>query len=138
MIFLSAKCTREMVSYRCSTTNVLEVIMIRECIHCECPFDTDSPAKRRAGGRINECPECTGEDVPRYLGVASGDGKMASIAILAFNNKAEREQYKSFWQNNSGLHKGKECQLGSHLSVNPGISFRTVTQSGAMNHKGKL
>lgn len=112
--------------------------MIRECIHCEGTFDTDSPAKKRAGGRINECPECTGEDVPRYLGVASGDGKMASIAILAFNNKAEREQYKSFWANNSGLHKGKECQLGSHLSVNPGISFRTVTQAGAMNHKGKL
>jgi NAD-dependent SIR2 family protein deacetylase len=112
--------------------------MIRECIHCEGTFDTDSPAKKRAGGRINECPECTGEDVPRYLGVASGDGKMASISILAFNNKADREQYKAFWQNNSGLHKGKECQLGSHTSVNPGINFRTVTQSGAMNHKGRL
>jgi NAD-dependent SIR2 family protein deacetylase len=112
--------------------------MIRECIHCEGTFDTDSPAKRRVGGRINECPECTGEDVPRYLGVASGDGKMASIAILAFNSKADREQYKSFWANNSGLFRGKECQLGSHTSVNPGISFRTVTQSGAMNHKGRL
>ncbi len=127
-----------MVSYRCSTPNVLEVIMIRECVHCEGTFDTDSPAKRRAGGRINECPECTGEDVPRYLGVASGDGKMASIAILSFGNAKEREAYKSFWANNSGLHKGKSCQLGSHLSTDPGIKFRTVTQSGAMNHKGKL
>lgn len=129
-----------MQSWHCkvySSTNN-EVFLIRECIHCEGIFDTDSPTKRRAGGRINECPECTGEDVPRYLGVTSGDGKMASISILSFSNKAEREQYKSFWQNNSGLHKGRECQLGSHLSATPGIKFRTITQSGPMNHKGKL
>ena len=112
--------------------------MIRDCVHCEFPFDTNSPAKKRAGGRINECVDCTGEDVPRYLGVASGDGKMASITILSFGNINEREQYKSFWANNSGLHRGKSCQLGSHTSTDPGIKFRTVTQTAAMNHKGKL
>ena len=115
-----------------------EVPMIRECVHCECSFDTNSPAKKRVGGRINECVDCTDEDVPRYLGVASGDGKMASIAILSFSNINEREQYKSFWANNSGLHRGHGCQLGSHLSTTPGIKFRTVTQAGAMNHKGRL
>ena len=108
------------------------------CKICEDEFDPSSPEKKRAGGRINECPECSMESTPRYLGVQNGDGKQAGITVLAFNNPQDREQYKRFWQNNSGLHKGKSCQLGSHTSTDPGIGFRTVTQTSATNHKGKL
>lgn len=108
------------------------------CKICEDEFDPASPEKRRVGGRINECPECSCEDTPRYLGLQNGDGKQAGITVLAFNKPSDREAYRRFWANNSGLHKGKSCQLGSHTSTDPGIGFRTVTQSTATNHKGKL
>lgn len=112
--------------------------MLRECSECGSRFDPLSPAKQRAGGRISTCPDCSDEPVVKYLGTQSGDGKMASISILAFNSVADREKYSDFWKNNSGLHKGKSCQLGSHLSTDPGVRFRTVTQSTATNHKGRL
>jgi len=108
------------------------------CIHCEDEFDPNCIAKKRAGGKINECPDCANEVAPRYLGLQAGDGKQAGITVLAFSNIADRERYKSFWQNNSGLHKSRSCQLGRHLSTDPGIKFNTVTQSTPTNHKGKI
>lgn len=112
--------------------------MLKECIHCETHFDPRSPAKQRAGGRINECPDCSTESTVRYLGLMAGDGKQAGITVLKFASDADRDSYAAFWKNNSGLHKGKSCQLGSHLSTTPGVSYQTVTQSGATNHKGRL
>ena len=108
------------------------------CKICEDEFDPTSAMKRRVGGRINECPECSEEPTPRYLGVQNGDGKQAGITVLAFHSLSDRETYQRFWQNNSGLHKGKSCQLGSHTTPDPGVGFRTVTQTTATNHKGKL
>ena len=35
--------------------------MMRVCVHCESDFDDQSRAKREAGGRINECPDCVEE-----------------------------------------------------------------------------
>lgn len=110
---------------------------LRECIHCSCKFDPRSPAKERAGGRINECPDCSDEPAVRYLGLANGDGKQASITVLAFGSASDRERYSDFYRNNAGYHRGKSCQLGSHLSTDPGVHFRTVTQSTATNHKGR-
>lgn len=112
--------------------------MLLECVHCECKFDPRSPAKVRAGGRINECADCADEPAVKYLGLTSGDGKQASITVLAFDSVADRERYSDFYRNNAGLHKGKSCQLGSHLSTDPGVHFRTVTQSAATNHKGRI
>ena len=112
--------------------------MLKECIECGSRFDPLSPAKQRAGGRISTCPDCSDEPVVKYLGTQSGDGKMASISILAFDSTADRNKYADFWRNNSGVHRGKSCQLGSHLSTDPGVRFRTVTQSTATNHKGRL
>jgi hypothetical protein len=100
-------------------------------------FDPRSPAKMRAGGKINTCPDCSTEGAVRYLGLQSGDGKQASVTILSFNSSSDRERYSSYYRNNAGYHKGKSCQLGNHLSTNPGVSFKTVTQSGATNHKGR-
>lgn len=111
--------------------------MLRECIECESLFDPRSPAKMRAGGHIGTCPECSQESTVKYLGLANGDGKQASVTVLSFKSQEDRSRYADFWRNNTGIHKGKSCQLGSHLSTSPGISFKTVTQSGATNHKGR-
>lgn len=111
--------------------------MIRECTECGVKFNPKSPAKIRAGGLIGTCPDCSEESTVKYLGLAAGDGKQASITVLAFNSERDRNKYADFWRNNSGIHKGKACQLGSHLSTDPGIRFRTVSQSSATNHKGR-
>jgi len=112
--------------------------MLKECVHCEARFDPRSPAKQRAGGKINECPDCSTETAVPYLGLMAGDGKQAGITVLKFNSTADRQRYADFWRNNSGLHKGKSCQLGTHLSTTPGVSYQTVTQSSATNHKGRM
>ena len=112
--------------------------MLRTCVACDTKFDPQSPAKLRAGGRINTCPDCSDEPVVKYLGLANGDGKQASVTILAFDSPKDRERYSDYYRNNAGYHKGKSCQLGAHLSTDPGVKFRTVTQSTATNHKGRL
>lgn len=108
------------------------------CIHCETDFDINSPAKKRAGGKINECHDCANETHVPYLGVQSADAKAAGVTILSFNNTKDREGFAAYWHNNSGMNKGKSCQLGTHLSVTPNTRFKKVYENGlGMNHKGK-
>ena len=61
---------------------------IKECKHCGISFDLDSWAKKQAGGKINECPDCVEElgteTAVKYLGLGYGDGKAAAISIVAF------------------------------------------------------
>lgn len=112
--------------------------MLTECAECGFNFDPRSPAKLRAGGRINHCPDCSSESAVRYLGLQAGDGKQAGITVLSFSSYEDRAKYSDFWRNNSGIHRGKACQLGTHLSTTPGVSYKTVTQSTATNHKGRM
>jgi hypothetical protein len=78
------------------------------------------------------------EDTPRYAGVAAGEGKMSSVQILKFNNTQDRENYLEYWKVNSGLYKGKSCQIGMGLKKTPNISFQTkATFTGNVNAKGK-
>lgn len=112
-------------------------MLIRACVHCEENFDLHSPEKRRAGGRSNQCPDCSEETTVKYAGVQAADGKQAQATILKFKSDMDKEKYLSFWQNNSGLHKGKSCQLGSHLSTTPNVSFETISGFTPTNHKGK-
>lgn len=107
------------------------------CIHCNEEFDVHSYAKRRAGGRINECSDCAQENVIKYVGVQAADGKQAQATILKFDSEADKNAYLSFWRNNSGFNKGKSCQLGNHLSSTPNIKFLTITFFVPTNHKGK-
>jgi len=108
------------------------------CIHCDIEFNLRSPEKQRAGGRANECVECSDETAVKYLGLQSADAKANGVTILAFNSQKDKESYSEFWKNNSGMNKGKSCQLGGHLSTTPSISFRKVHEQGlGMNHKGK-
>lgn len=112
--------------------------MMKVCVECEIEFDTDSLAKKLAGGHINNCPDCSKETVVKYVGLQAADGKQSQTTILSFSSNEDRSKYVAFWQNNSGLHKNKGCQLGNHLSTSPNIQFKTVVHHNPTNHKGKM
>jgi DNA-directed RNA polymerase subunit RPC12/RpoP len=111
--------------------------MIKSCVCCGEDFDLRSPAKRSAGGKVNQCPDCSVEVAVKYAGVQAADGKQAQATILKFSNETDKNKYINFWKNNSGFNKGKSCQLGNHLSTTPNISFETVVNFNPTNHKGK-
>lgn len=108
------------------------------CKNCETDFDLFSPEKRSKGGLINLCPDCSEEPTIKYAGVQAADGKQAQATILKFTSEKDKEIYINFWRNNSGMNKGKSCQLGNHLSTTPAVSFETVKAFDPTNHKGKL
>ena len=110
--------------------------MIRDCVVCGGPFDTNSPAKLRVGGKITHCPDCSDEPTVKYLGLAAGDGKQAGVTILKFDSHQDREEYRQMWWVNSGMMVGKSCQM-SYQKRTPNIKFKTVTQATATNHKGR-
>ena len=109
----------------------------RECAACGIGFDPNSHAKKRVGGKINTCPDCSDEPAVKYLGLTAGDGKQAGITVLKFESKEDREEYRQAWWVNSGMMVGKSCQLGIQKRT-PSVKFQTVTQSTATNHKGRL
>jgi hypothetical protein len=109
---------------------------MRDCAVCGGSFDPNSLAKRMAGGRINQCPDCSEEPAVRYLGLSAGDGKQAGVTILKFDSHEDREEYRQAWWVNSGGTVGKSCQLG-YQKRTPNVKFKTVTQSAATNHKGR-
>jgi NAD-dependent SIR2 family protein deacetylase len=111
--------------------------MIKNCINCGDEFNPHSAEKRRVGGKITQCPDCSEETTVKYIGLQSADGKQAQATILQFNDEKDKNRYLDFWKNNSGYHKSKSCQLGSHLSTTPGVKFKTITQFNPTNHKGK-
>ncbi len=111
--------------------------MLRVCTECDDEFDDSSPEKRRAGGLRTHCPECSHETAVRYAGFSSGEGKQASVQIMAFATSQDREKYLSYWRATSGLNTGKNCQLafrGSEPKVNKAV---VTTQYGNTNHKGR-
>lgn len=109
---------------------------MRDCDTCGKTYDPRGPAKRRAGGKINHCADCSEETHVPYLGLTSGDGKQAGVTILKFENHADRESYREAWWVNSGMMVGKSCQLGIQKRSS-NARFQTVVQSKATNHKGK-
>jgi hypothetical protein len=108
------------------------------CVECEADFDHRSPVRRRAGGKINVCLDCADEPVVRYAGVAAGEGKMSAVQILRFDSPEDRKEYLDYWKVNSGLYKGKSCQIGRGLKSSTGVKFQTVaTYNPNANAKGK-
>ncbi len=71
---------------------------IKSCKHCGEQFNLHSQRKQEVGGYINECPDCVEEletetkEVIRAF--TTGDGKMASIQILKFEDKEQASLYK--------------------------------------------
>lgn len=112
-------------------------MLMRVCVECEEKFDPHGKEKRRAGGLATQCPDCSEEHAVRALGFASGDGKMAALNIVQCATQKDAEALKAYWYRASGMHKGKECQMHNPALTMPKVSFRTVAQSGATNHKGK-
>lgn len=112
--------------------------MLITCIVCEETFDPHSKAKRIAGGMRNHCVDCSEETSIRYAGVQNSDGKQAGVTVLKFNSSEDRAAYIEYWKVNSGMYKGKNCQLGHGLKTTPNIQFSTkaVFESN-VNHKGK-
>ena len=109
--------------------------LIKECKHCEIEFDANSSYKKKAGGYINECPDCVislgTESSVRYRGVTTGDGKMACMQILKFDSEAEAQAYVSAWNNNSGFNNRRSGGLND-------IKFeKRGENAGNSNHKGK-
>jgi hypothetical protein len=111
-----------------------------ECSECAVQFDLDSTAKRTAGGKRNHCPDCAEEDAVKYAGVASGDGKMASVSILKFQSPEDRKGFIKFWRAASGVNVGKSCQLSNSTpAMTSGARFTRVAEFvGNSNHKGKM
>lgn len=110
---------------------------IIECKECGENFDLFSQQKRKIGGLMNTCPDCSEENTVKYAGVQSADGKQNQATILKFESDEDKAKYLKFWHNNSGLSRGKVCSLGAHLSTDPGIKFKTITEFKPTNHKGK-
>ena len=111
--------------------------MNKVCVECDALFDPQSREKRRAGGLAIHCPDCSVDDAVRYLGISAGEGKMASVQVLKFNSKGDREAYKGFWKATSGMNTGKQCQMAFRANE-VSVKFQTrATFAGNTNHKGK-
>jgi hypothetical protein len=110
---------------------------MRTCRICGDEFDPNSAAKRLAGGRINECHLCAQETTARVVGVASGDGKQASLSIVRPETEADRHAFLAYWHQATGLHRGKSCQMDSTLTT-PHFRVQVVSAAQASNHKGRL
>ena len=107
------------------------------CVECGDEYGWDKN-RAKLGGKRTHCGDCCEETSVRYAGVAGADGKQASVSILRFDSQQDREQYLDFWQNNSGLHKNKGCQIGRGLKSTPAVKFQTVAVfEGNVNAKGK-
>ena len=115
---------------------------MRECVHCDTQFHPGSSAKKRVGGKINECPDCVEElgteTAVKYLGLQAGDGKTASISIVAFESDDDRQAYSKAWKAVTGFHKGKSCHLsGSQTTIGSRPMRHVAYNAGNSNHKGK-
>jgi NAD-dependent SIR2 family protein deacetylase len=79
----------------------------KQCKHCDEIFNLDSIAKKTAGGKINECPDCVEElgteTAVKYTGMqleATG-----SFEISRHASVEEREKYMKNLKNGVDLSK---------------------------------
>ena len=72
----------------------MRIELLRECIHCEADFNINSSAKKQAGGKINECPDCVEdlqlETTVKYFGHSSGE---SDLNIVSFDSAEARASY---------------------------------------------
>ena len=64
---------------------------MRECVSCSGTFDPNSLAKRRAGGRINTCPDCSDEPAVKPGQRISKNRVPAPLNALGFALEELRE-----------------------------------------------
>jgi hypothetical protein len=105
------------------------------CTECGDEYVWDK-ARQRLGGLRTHCSDCAEETTTRYLGVAAGEGKQASVQVLSFQSEAARADYQRFWYATSGMNTGKQCQMQFRRKEVGGFEIKT-TFHGNTNHKGK-
>lgn len=106
--------------------------MIRECVECGDEFDDASNEKRRAGGKICHCPECSEETVVRYVGVHNAAGKQAGCTVVALDSDEDARAFVDDWKRCSG------SLASASRRASPKFSFRTVHENlPSINHKGR-
>ena len=113
----------------------------KQCVHCEYEFNLDSAMKKQVGGKINECPECVQElgteTTVKYLGLTSGEGKMASLSIVAFDSIEDREAYGAAWQAATDPYNHTTSRMSEVSGSFGGVRMRHIDhQGGNPNHKG--
>ena len=107
------------------------------CVECGDEYLWDRQ-RAKAGGLRTHCLDCCDETAVKYVGVTAGEGKMSAVQVLKFQSTSDREAYVEAWKVNSGLYKGKSCQIGRGLTGVPNVKFSTVTTNNPnANHKGK-
>lgn len=107
------------------------------CVECEGEYMWNA-TRRKIGGLRTVCGDCAEETTVKYVGTSAGEGKQAAVQVLKFESEGDRAAYVSYFQNASGLHKGKGCQIGRGLKSAPAIKFTTrATFAGNTNNKGK-
>lgn len=107
------------------------------CVECGDDYLWDK-SRAMLGGRRTQCGDCSEETTVKYAGVQNSDGKQAGVSILRFQSEDDRKNYIDFWQSNTGLKTGKNCQIGRGLKSTPAVSFQTVAVfEGNVNAKGK-
>ena len=116
--------------------------MKRTCVYCEVEFDLNCTAKKRVGGKINECADCVEElqteTAVKYLGLQAGDGKTNALSIVAFESSEDRASYSKAWKAVTGFHKGKSCHLsGSQTNIGSRPMRHVSYAGGNGNHKGR-
>jgi len=114
---------------------------LKECVHCHYDFDLRSTAKRNAGGKINECPDCVEElgteTAVKYLGLTSGEGKMATLSIVAFESVEDREAYGKAWQAATDPYQSSPRTMSEVSGSLGSVKMRHVSHNAANpNHKG--
>lgn len=81
--------------------------MTKECKHCKEVFRVDTPAKKSAGGKINECPDCVvelgTETAVKYTGIELEE--TGSFMINRHASNEERRQYMTDLKNGVDLSK---------------------------------
>jgi DNA-directed RNA polymerase subunit RPC12/RpoP len=112
--------------------------MKKRCAECGDSFDMNSPEKKKAGGLSIHCPDCSEETAVRHAGVQAADAKQAGLLIHSFPTQQARDQFVTYWKSASGLHTGKNCQLGRGQPTSSKFEFTKIAEHGVgMNHKGK-
>ena len=116
-------------------------MFMRQCVHCEYEFDTRSTAKKNAGGKINECPDCVEElgteTAVKYLGLTSGEGKMATLSIVAFESVEDREAYGQAWRSATDPYQSNARNMSEVSGSLGSVKMRHVSHNaGNPNHKG--
>jgi len=97
--------------------------------------------KKNVGGKINECPDCVEElgteTAVKYLGLTSGDGKMASLSIVAFDSIEDRNAYGKAWANATDPYSNKPQSMSEVSGSFGSVKIRHVSHNaGNPNHKG--